>query len=205
MQPTATVLPLDLTDTLDADSSVVYVLDRTLRILYCNPAWDVFARANNGALTLSSLVVGKPVTRFISGPMQGYYTNAFNDVFRTGKVWQHRYECSSPLLFRTFSLNAMPVVNATLQVVSHFLDVVHPHGADRVAMVPSSAQYRTGKGILAMCSGCRRTRRTNEPDRWDWVPSYAANMPGGVSHSLCPVCILHYFPSQRRRIPNPDQ
>ena len=35
-----------------------------------------------------------------------------------------------------------------------------------------------------MCMHCRRTRRTEEGDIWDWVPEFLAKPPDNVSHGL---------------------
>lgn len=60
---------------------------------------------------------------------------------------------------------------------------------------PLSSMYQDGKGLVVMCSHCRRTRRAAQvPEQWDWVPEYVAMPAANTSHSLCPVCLDYYYP-----------
>jgi hypothetical protein len=42
----------------EKDTSLIYLLDRDLKITRCNLAWDAFTVANEGEKALSSAVIG---------------------------------------------------------------------------------------------------------------------------------------------------
>lgn len=192
-------LPRELIDALEKDQMVAYVLDRSLTILYCNPAWDVFAQKNNGADALRKAVVGRRLTDCVGPLLRPLYVNAFNAAFETNRSWERVIECSSPELFRLIRIFATPVLRGQALIVTCGIEVEYPHGAEREIALPDERTYRGENGLIVMCSGCRRTRRANAEIQWDWVPAYVSHRQEGVSHGLCPACIHHYFPAREPR------
>ncbi|MBZ5577327.1 MAG: PAS domain-containing protein [Acidobacteriia bacterium] len=176
---------------LENDPSVIFALDSSLRLVYCNPAWDRFAVANGGAALVRPAPIGKPLLGFIKEPLAAYYETAYQEVLRTLEPWRHLYECSSPSTFRRFAMQVLPMKGHGLLVVNS-LCVERPH--DSAPDWSCEAAYRRDDGILVMCSHCRRTRRVGALEHWDWVAHYVRELPPRTSHGLCPSCLEYYYP-----------
>lgn len=182
-----------LTQILDREESVIYALNRQLQIVYCNPAWDRFALENQGSVAESHQVRNRSVLSAISEPLKSFYENAFRNVYETGKPWESSYECSTPTQYRLFRMQVLPVEDNYLLVINS-IEAQYPHGSERPVRSPSPSLYLSPEGFIAMCSNCRRTRRMDTPESWDWVPEYVSTKPGNITHSLCPICVYHFFP-----------
>jgi hypothetical protein len=178
-------------ETLEDEPSVVYVLDSNLRLAYCNKAWDEFAMQNGGAHLLRNEQLGRSVLDSISGPLKPFYGSVFERTLADQQPWEHVYECSSPDCYREFHERVLPLKAPPRLVVVNSLVVDKAH--ERSASDPVVSRYRAS-GVIVMCSHCRRTRRSAEPNIWDWVPAFLAAPPDNVSHGLCPVCGLYYYP-----------
>jgi hypothetical protein len=176
----------------EGDRSVVYVLDDDLRLAYCNKAWDEFAEHNGGAHLQRIEQVGHRVLDAISEPLKAFYRSVFERSLADSTPWEHSYECSSPECYREFHMQVLPLQAPPRLVIVNSLVVEKAH--ERVKRAPLTAVYRTAGGIIGMCMHCRRTRRSEEPDIWDWVPEFLAKPPDNVSHGLCPTCFRYYYP-----------
>jgi hypothetical protein len=181
-----------LTEWLEDDRSVVYVLDADLRLAYCNKAWDEFARRNGGAHLLRIKQVGYSVMDAIPEPLKTFYRSAFERSLAEHRSWEHLYECSSPDVYREFHMRVLPLQAPPRLVIVNSRVVEKAH--ERIRRAPLKTVYRTAGGTISMCMHCRRTRRSDEPDVWDWVPEFLAKMPDNVSHGLCPTCFCYYYP-----------
>jgi hypothetical protein len=62
---------------LEADHSIIYMLGRDLRIVYCNKAWDEFASLNGGVGLNRKSVLGKSVVDVIAEPLRPFFANGF--------------------------------------------------------------------------------------------------------------------------------
>jgi hypothetical protein len=52
--------------------------------------------------------------------------------------------------------------------------------------------YRDAAGELHQCGCCRRTRRPDAPDEWDYVPALVLVPPSRTVFEYCPLCLeLH--------------
>ena len=78
-----------------------------------------------------------------------------------------------------------------LPFVVNSLMVERPH--DRPVAEPAAELYVSQDGIVCMCSYCRRTMQTGEPDQWDWVPAFVTERPPRVSHGFCRICAEYYL------------
>jgi hypothetical protein len=177
------------------DSPVVsYVLDSDLRLIYCNPAWDKFARENGAPGLTAASAVGKSLLQAIPEVLRPAYSEAFADVQRTGNVWERSYECSSPDVFRVFRMRIHLLKPENWFLVTNSLVMERPHenAADWGAHT-----YFDGHGRVTICAHCRCSRRTDKPDLWDFVPEHLElgwGEPIKVSHGLCPVCRVYFYP-----------
>jgi hypothetical protein len=67
-------------------------LDSKLRFVYCNPAWDKFARENDGVELMGDAVIGSQILNVIPDVLKPFYTRMFDEVRRSALVWEHVYE-----------------------------------------------------------------------------------------------------------------
>lgn len=168
------------------------MLDAGLNIVYCNPAWDRFAAENDGEKCRFSLLRGRHLLEGVPQPLTRFFITAFDAVRDSGQPFEFDYECSSALFFRTFRMRILPVQGEGEYLVWHSLRVERPH--DRAAVAPDDRRYRSSDGVLVMCCHCRRTRRSDASEAWDWVPDYVASHPARVSTGICPACYLYFYP-----------
>lgn len=185
------------TDELEDDQSVVYLLDNDLQLSYCNKAWDEFAEHNGGARLQRIQQVGLPVLDSISEPLKTFYGTVFQRVLAEQQPWEHSYECSSPERYRKLHMQVLPLQAPPRLVIVNSLVVEKAH--ERIMHPPLTALYRTACGMIVMCMHCRRTRRSEGPDIWDWVPEFLAVPPDNVSHGLCSTCFSYYYPQVTQR------
>lgn len=181
-------------ENVEADPSIIYMLNPELEIVYCNKAWDQFASENGGAGLSRGTVLGTPILDIVAGPLKAFYASGLAKAKETGRPWEHDYECSSPDSYRFFHMRVLPLENWYLLVESS-LRIERPHGSERPAMPANAALYVSEDGIVTMCSHCRRTQRvaTAAMQVWDWVPAYLEKPPGPVSHGLCRNCRAYFY------------
>lgn len=178
---------------LEVDPSIIYVLQKDSRIIYCNPAWDKFALENEGDTLVRANVLGWRVKDVLPQPLVKFYQDAFKQVLATGSSWGHDYECSAPGLYRLFRMQILRLAGAHLLVMNS-LRVEGPHLAD-VLGSEEDATYIDEHGILTLCCNCRRARRVDsaETEVWNWVPRFIAKPPDKVSHGLCKICLPSFL------------
>jgi hypothetical protein len=169
---------------LENDPAVIYRLDRQLRFVACNAAWDRFALENGAPHLQRDNVIGCRLSKFVAGELAAYYDSAFDHVLSVQKPWHHEYACSSAALVRQFAMNVYPFESGLLVV--NALQFQKPHTA--AAELAFETSYRLPGGLILMCSNCRRSRRPGTGDVWDWVPGFVSAALHGVSHGLCPPC-----------------
>lgn len=183
--------------TLEADPHSIYALSDQLKLIYLNPAWFRFALENNGEPGITERYpVGSDFSRAVSGVLKQYYIERFLNVLRSGVVWEHDYECSSPDLFRMYHETAYPMHNQSGILVMSSLRVQSAHAPASGPFPLSESLYRNECGLIMQCGYCRRFQRNTNRDIWDWNPEWLRHPPGQVSHSLCNICYDYYFKHQ---------
>ena len=175
----------------EEDSSVICAVGRDLRIVYCNRAWDKFAKENGGHGLERNAIRGREILDFIQPPLRDYYGEVFGRVAASGQGWEHAYECSSATHFRIFHMWIHPLAGCGGLLMVHAPRIRRPHGAERPAS-PALDDLYVSEGILTMCCHCRRTKRP--AGKWDWVPEYLNAAPALVSHGICPDCVMYFYP-----------
>jgi hypothetical protein len=174
--------------TLDRDVEPCCVLDSSYRILYCNQAWDDFARANGGSAgTCGSALEGRCLTSFIPGPLRAFYADHLRSAM-WGGMWSHVYECSSPTEFRLYRLQALALPDTRELLTCHTCLSLTPHA--RIPVKPDPGAH-SPNGVVTLCSHCRRTKRAGA-DSWDWIPEFLARPPENRADDLCPGCEAYY-------------
>ena len=174
-------------ESIERDSAIVFALNRELRIIYCNEAWDRFAQSNCGTALMRPMPYGVCVLDVIPEPLKSRYRSAYLNVFATRRQWVHAYECSSSTIYRLFQMTALQRPEDDFILVSNFLLEQRPHRDERAVMPPDPAAYEAPDHTVAMCSVCRRTRLRGSR-RWHWVPAYVERSPAHVVYGVCESC-----------------
>jgi len=198
-KPVGGTLPIS---TLEASRDVAYQLNSDLQIVYCNPAWDRFALANNGGLALADRVLGSTIMDFVPPELLEFYRAVFASARDT--VVEFDYECSSPDSYRTFEMQILPVEEPNGYAVINALRVEDRMEKRRPALL-LGPEYLTDAGIITVCSHCRRTRRVDCSDQWDWVPGNLKPVQRNVSHGLCPICHAYFYGHMLSKLPDKSQ
>jgi hypothetical protein len=182
---------------LQADRSVICILDADLRIVFCNWSWDRFAFQNGGFALSHLFVVGTSVLDVTPESLQPFYTSAYTNARKTGQHWEHDFECSSPENFRLFHMRVLPIGGPYL-CVENSLRVERPHEAATEPSLPLS-RYVDENGLTVMCCHCRRTRQARNIGnaKWHWIPDFLKSPPKNVSHGLCELCLHFFYPDAR--------
>ena len=184
--------PAFSTVTLEQPDTTIAVIDPGAGILWVNPAWDRFARENGASERLDgygSYLDG------ISPPLREVYRRVFDRALRTGEVFEHDYECSSPDTLRRFHLRVLPIETRGL-ILEHSLIAESPHPG--TAEAPIEARFLDENGRILQCSNCRRVR-IPVSYAWAWVPAWVAQAPPMMTHGICPSCIGFYWGQWRVR------
>ncbi len=181
-------------DQLENNPNTIYGLSRDLTLNYFNPGWFQFARDNNGEPAISeSFTLGTHIGDAITGDARDYYIDVFKSVLRTGNSWHHTYECSSPSLLRKFYQTVYALDKRKGLLIVNSLVKEEPHDVNN--RKPSAAietVYRQANGFIRQCCNCRRVQRADDPEVWDWVPSWVGKLPERVTHSFCVICFDFY-------------
>ena len=179
-------------EVIDKSRDVIYLLDGDLRIQYCNPAWDQFARQNAGERALAAQVQGARLFDFIPEALQAFYRTVFGACQQDRQPFAFDFECSSAGTYRLFRMQILPFREKAGAAVVNALRVEGP-ARDRATSDAPDPRYVRPDGLRTMCAHCRRTRRVDDATRWDWVPRYLADKSLRVSHGMCPTCADYHY------------
>jgi PAS domain-containing protein len=175
---------------VEHDPAIVFALNRELRIIYCNAAWDRFAQLNGGRLLLQR---PRPYSLCVLDVMPecliDLYDPAYRGVFTTGREWVLEYECSSDVVYRLFRMTVIKRPEDDFILSVNFLLEERPHGQERQIAIPDSMAYGAPGNAVVMCCFCRRTQRIDGRG-WDWVPAYVQNHPTRVVQGICKGCYV---------------
>jgi len=177
---------------LEGSAAISYILDSQYRLLHCNPAWDDFAISNGAPQLEGEQVIGSVVFEAIPEVLKTFCTDAFAKALIDG-VWEVRYECSSPSLFRKYRMRVHSLTSRGMYMVTNALIHEGPH---RDMVEPDSRKYVQSNGLITMCAHCRCSRRVDAPNQWDFVSEYL-HLKGYdslmVSHGICPICHACFY------------
>jgi hypothetical protein len=189
---TPSKLPESIPEAVESCRHPCFGLTESLRICYCNAAWDKFALENGGGpAVLACGVIDKPFLQFLPRKLEPHFRKLFTTARALGRVQIQDYECSDTKLFRVYRMQIYPLHPGSGFVVINSLRVERPH--TRAAVVPSDAKYRDKNGLIHMCGNCRRTSRVEDPAAWDWVPAYVRTSRRDVTHGICSFCREYYY------------
>jgi len=184
---------------LNRHPSSVYGIDSKFAISYVNPAWFNFAEKNsNNRFQHSDWPLGRNVFDSIPDSLEPYYRDLFESTLRMKSspliARQTEYECSSPNLYRRFSMHLYSIGEEGILVVNS-LSVEKPYIAPPLEGLPkfSEEDYIDEHGMLIQCANCRRIQNLSSLERWDWVPKFIEYPHPNTSHGICPPCSQHYY------------
>lgn len=181
---------------LDVQQDTTFGIWADLRLAYMNQAWFDFARDNNGEPMISDAWgLGMNVLDACGDDLKPFFRDHYEGCLRLREISVLEYECSSAGLFRKFHQIAYPLGDGAGLLVVHARLVEHPHDLDaRPPHPPDWSIYPDKQDIITQCSHCRRTRNPQQEGRWDWVPAWVEQIPTNVSHGLCQMCLIYYYP-----------
>jgi|SRR5579871_256000 len=143
------------TSRFEDDPAVIYILDRSFRLVYCNAAWDLFALKNGGApKLLRERQIGRSVMQSTPVALIRFYHAVFTRVLSQETTADHIYDCSSPDLFRQFHMHIQrlePLGGAPYLVVVNSL--VKQRSWQEGDSGPFDA-LRQKNGAIVMCAHC---------------------------------------------------
>lgn len=191
-----TALPAYWAPQLASDQAVIYALNSEFRLIWCNEAWDQFARENGGLELLGAAQIGVSVMAVTPAPLQAFYAGLYRRALNGEDFVEHSYECSSDETFRIFHMQVkrmkLPESDPFLVVVNSLnLEESIPHSAALPA--PTRESLRQASGLITMCCHCRRTQIPGSENTWVWIPDLVREMPDEATHGICPTCFsMHY-------------
>lgn len=102
--------------------AVIYTLDAEDRISSVNPAWDVFARENEGEHLCGGAVLQRCLWDFVHGEeLQSLYRQCFDSVRRTHRRCELPFHCDGTHVRRTMHMLIEPIDNSSSICISNFL------------------------------------------------------------------------------------
>jgi hypothetical protein len=189
-------------ESLNSHPSTVYGLDSEFKISYLNPAWFKFSEENGGEVfTNDEWSLGRNIFDCIPDVLELYYRKLFDSTFEEvespGISIQSEYECSSPTLYRRFSMHIYSI-GVSGFVVVHSLVVEEPHKIPSIegGLVFDEDEYIDDNKLVHQCVNCRRIKNQRYEGRWDWLPKLIEDPHPNTSHGLCYPCMRHYYPSK---------
>lgn len=172
-------------------ADIMCLVDSDLRLTGYNQAWVDFAEKNNGTAVLKQYSLGKKLFPVIDDPISSFLVQKYRAALEKYEPFEQNYECSSAEQFRVFHSTAYPLNNSIGLMISHHLIVEKEH-TDTV--VEFSEQFVNEHNFVAQCSNCRKIRDPQNPSAWYWVPDLVESPLPNISHTICPPCMVHYYP-----------
>lgn len=176
-----------------------------LSIAYLSAGWFAFSAANQGEPAISQRwQLGDSWLSGISGPLRLFFRQAAQHVLADQQMWEHWYECSSPMLFRNCRTIIHPLPNHAGLLVVNSLCEERPHQGDRLLTLPPEKAFRDRQGLLHQCNYCRRVRQAERPARWVWIRDLVEAPPASVAPGICEACFAAYQPNHDPRLAFPE-
>ncbi len=186
-------------DSFNCHPNPVYGLDSSLNISYLNPAWFIFAEKNgSNKFIIDEWSLGRNIFDCIPDVFESFYRDLYNSALNEEKPTvspkQREYECSSPELYRRFSMHLYHLKRDGLVIVNSLV-VEEKHTSlpiDRQNIF-NEDNYIDKHGLIHQCANCRRIQRQSNLEHWDWLPKYIEEPHPNTSHGVCMPCLRHYY------------
>jgi hypothetical protein len=189
---------------LNNHPNAVYGLDSELNIAYQNPAALKFSEDNSGNFVVNKeSALGKHIFDLIPDVLAPVYKELFesaqNETESSLIAPQFEYECSSPELYRRFSMHIYSLANQGVLVV-HSLLIEEPYiplSAVKETKLNDEVSCVDKVGVVRQCANCRRIRNVHNEEQWVWVPKLIKDPHTITSHVICKPCRAHYYPRNK--------
>ena len=184
--------------TIENSPHSIFALSPDLKLIYFNQAWFDFAKENNGEPIISTRFhLGTSFETGLSGLLKEFYIKSYKEIMKNLTVWKHEYECSSAGIYRLFYQDAYPLKNGQGIIIVNSLQIDRViHEDFRHLSTLSINKYLDPDGMIIQCSNCRKSKRKNPAEIWDWVPAFVEEIQENISYSICPVCYDYYYKSE---------
>lgn len=177
---------------MNADSpEVAYRIDEGAKLVWVDPAWQVFAREHGASELADGSILGESLWSFIEGvETRHLYELMFNKVRRDRSSIVLPFRCDSPDRRRFMELR-IGVGTRSRNELELAARLLRAEPRDAVPLLESKAQK--SRAMLAICSFCKRIEVTTVG--WLEVEEAAsrigllsnATLPK-LSHGVCPDC-----------------
>lgn len=170
---------------------VVFLLDDQLCFLDVNGIWDKFADENGGSNLSLSTIKGSSILSCTPEVLRGFYVVKYEAARRSAEPIRLEYDCSSPEKIRLLRME-ISSIETSLLVVNHVL-WEEPSVVRKAEFSLDVSLYLSPDKIVTMCANCRKSKRLDLPETWDWVPEFLQDRRLRVSHGLCPRCVKRFY------------
>jgi len=184
---------------LNSHPSSVYGIDSEFNISYLNPAWFNFAKENgNNIFNSNEWLLGRNIFDSIPDELESFYKVLFESSLKIIKSplisEQLEYECSSPELYRRFSMHLYPMRKDGIVVVNSLvIEESNTSSPINGLLKLNEKDYIDKDGIVHQCANCRRIHNVKNTEQWDWIPKFIDKPYPKTSHSICSPCMHHYY------------
>ena len=183
---------------------ITYQIDPAGRILSVGPAWDDFARNNQGAFLTASQVVGHALWDYISdSTTRQLYRSLVERVHGDVPEVQFTFRCDSPTRRRLLQMKMTPG-----EQDSTLFTVLPISFVDRDLVPFLAAEVVRSGDHLRMCSWCKRVPLTEQS--WVEVEEAVERMAmfrtseiPAITHGICPRCESTVFGMTQDPVPAP--
>ena len=175
--------------------NTIYGVRPDLTLAYVNLGWQHFASQNGGEPNISSeWNLGCCIENAIAPILRPFFLDNFAKCLRENRPWEHLYDCSSAELYRKFCMKTFPLGHNEGLLIVHSLVREIPQTG--LTSEPLEENYRNEEGLVIQCCHCRRVRRNDTSNLWDWIPEWVTSPLPYTSHGLCDPCSGFYYPPQ---------
>ncbi len=194
-------LSVDFARTLDAEDSVVVVLDQDGIIRFVNHAWTRSAQRDEAPGCLPEAVLGRRYLDFVLGDLNLIVSAAFERAARQGpglaSIWLNS-ECNTPETYRQLTTRISLLWTAGEDkgsvgyVVHNEVRAIGPMNERHQLIEASAGSWRGAYGLIRQCSCCRRVLHP-ETRRWAMCVALLETPELQTSHGLCELCLGTYY------------
>jgi hypothetical protein len=169
--------------------SFIWIIDAADKISYVNDDWLTFARDNTAPQLNASVVLDRPIWRFIQGQETGYLYQQIFDRVRAGvSPVKFPFRCDSPDCRRFMEMKLSLLPGGAIQFISH---LVREEWRDPVDLLDASRD-RSGE-FLKVCSWCKKI---NIPGQgWGEIEAaigpldlFGHHTTPRMTHTICDSC-----------------
>jgi hypothetical protein len=177
-------------------TNTIYVVDKNYTIVDYNEGYKLFAIANEGEDILEKWPIGSNILLSVPDIIRDFIKKMYDDVLHNNKTIEHEYDCHSPTVFRRFKMRILPLYDK-FALNEHAL--IESSALSQPCELSDSdikSKFIDGNGIIHQCCHCRKIQSSSDLNNWQWVVSLIkrnSKYSGKVSHTICPVCMFHYF------------